>query len=206
MLAPDWSQGALYLIDKEPRLAPLVKRYGQCTLKPEAEENYFAILVRGIISQQLPPEVANNIYLKIQQKIGSITPKNLLEAKVEVLLGLGLMTQKIAYLHNFSRMVLKGSITPENFFQLSDTAISKQLLQVKGLGQWTIDMFLLLALCRTDILPTADHAFVKALQALLQLPQTPKRKTIKELTASWSPWRSLAVWYLWQYYGELRAG
>ena len=64
-------------------------------------------------------------------------------------------------------------------------------------------MFLLLALCRTDIVPTADHNFAKALQTLLNLPTLPKRGEINKLTASWRPWRSLAVWYLWQASEEL---
>ena len=86
----------------------------------------------------------------------------------------------------------------DKFDEMTDAQISKQLLQIRGLGQWTIEMFLLLALCRTDVVPTADFIFKKELQQMLDLNSIPKRGYINTVTASWRPWRSLAVWYIWQ--------
>ena len=86
----------------------------------------------------------------------------------------------------------------DKFAEMTDSQISKQLLQIRGLGQWTIEMFLLLALCRTDVVPSADFIFKKELQKMLNLPDLPKRGQINKLTEKWRPWRSLAVWYIWQ--------
>ncbi|MEG1346278.1 MAG: hypothetical protein RSC78_06065, partial [Acidaminococcaceae bacterium] len=116
---------------------------------------------------------------------------------------IGLVPQKISYLKGLAQQVLDKKITLTAFATMTDNEISKQLLEVKGLGQWTVEMFLLLALCRTDVVPSADHVFKKALQNLLQLPDLPKRGQINKLTATWRPWRSLAVWYLWQAAAEL---
>ncbi|MDD4320904.1 MAG: hypothetical protein PHH31_05065 [Acidaminococcaceae bacterium] len=200
---PDWSVGDKYLLQAVPILEPLIKKYSPCTLVPENETRYFTTLMRGLISQQLPPAVVNDLCSKIQALLGEVTPEKIIAVTDKELLAQGLVQQKIDYLRNFSHMVANRQITLDKFEEMSDSDISKQLLQVKGLGQWTIEMFLLLALCRTDIVPTADHNFAKALQTLLNLPALPKRGEINKLTASWRPWRSLGVWYLWQASDEL---
>ena len=195
---PDWSLGDKYLLENAPILVPLIEKYSPCTLQPEPSSRYFEILVRGIISQQLPPDVVNEICQKMQTHFGTITPDKILAVDTKAIQDFGLVEQKAIYLQNFAHMVINGQITFDNFMNMSDSEISKQLLAVKGIGQWTVEMFLLLALCRTDIIPSADHVFVKALKNLLHLPTMPKRGQINKLTETWRPWRSLAVWYLWQ--------
>ena len=195
---PDWSLGDKYLLQQVPILEPLIKKYSPCTLIPEDKSRYFETLLRGLISQQLPPAVVNDLCTKIKILFGDVTPEKIIAGTDKELLAQGLTQQKIDYLRNLSHMVVNKQITLDKFEEMSDTEISKQLLQVKGLGQWTIEMFLLLALCRTDVVPTADHNFAKALQNLLDLPTLPKRGEINKITVSWRPWRSLAVWYLWQ--------
>ncbi len=86
----------------------------------------------------------------------------------------------------------------DRFDEMTDTQISKQLMQIRGLGQWTIEMFLLLALCRPDVVPSADFIFKKQLQKMLDLKAVPKRAQVNAITEPWRPWRSLAVWYIWQ--------
>ena len=201
-VTPDWSLGNEYLLENVPELTPLIKKYAPCTMQPEKEVRYFEILVRGLISQQLPPDVVDDICLRMHNYFNSITPEKVLEAPDSALAEQGLVPQKIAYLKNFAQMILDKKVTLDQFQEMTDTQITKQLLEVKGLGQWTIEMFLLLALCRTDIVPTADHVFKKSLKKLLNLPDIPKRGQINKLTENWRPWRSLAVWYLWQYADE----
>lgn len=197
---PDWSLGDRYLRENVPELAPLVARYSPCPLKAKPKEEYFTILLTGIIAQQLPPEVSRQLMQKLEALTGSpITPQSVLQTKEEELLAIGLVQQKIGYLHSFAEAVLNGKVTMDRFAEMTDSQISKQLLQIRGLGQWTIEMFLLLALCRTDVVPSADFIFKKQLQQLLQLSEIPKRGLINKLTESWRPWRSLAVWYLWQH-------
>ena len=99
---------------------------------------------------------------------------------------------------SFAEAVVAGKVTIENFSGMTDTEITKQLVQIRGLGQWTIEMFLLLALCRTDVVPSADFIFKKELKELKGLNDIPKRGQIMTLTETWRPWRSLGVWYLWQ--------
>lgn len=199
---PDWSLGDKYLLENAPELKPLIEKYAPCTMQPENEVRYFEILVRGLISQQLPPDVVNNICQKLSDHFGSITPEKIIKASDSELAAQGLVQQKVAYLKSFANMVLDNKVTLDKFQEMTDAQITKQLLDVKGLGQWTIEMFLLLALCRTDIVPTADHVFKKSLKNLLNLTDIPKRGEINKITEKWRPWRSLAVWYLWRYADE----
>lgn len=197
---PDWSVGDRYLRENVPELAPLVEKYSPCPLKAKPSADYFTILLSGIIAQQLPPEVSQKLMQKLEALTGNpITPEAVLAASTESLLAIGLVQQKIDYLRSFAQAVQSGKITMDKFAEMTDSQISKQLLQIRGLGQWTIEMFLLLALCRTDVIPSADFIFKKELQKMLQLKDIPKRGQINKLTEHWRPWRSLAVWYMWQH-------
>lgn len=196
---PDWSVGDRYLRENATELASLVDKYSPCPLKAKPPEEYFTILLTGIVSQQLPPDVSQRLMRKLGELAGKpIRPEELLKLSDATLLDIGLVQQKIVYLRSFAEAVATDKIAMESFSQMTDVQISKQLLQVRGLGQWTIEMFLLLALCRTDVIPTADFIFKKELQQMLGLDEIPKRGKINKLTEHWRPWRSLAVWYIWQ--------
>lgn len=200
---PDWSAGDRYLRENAAELAPLIDRYSPCPLQPKPEEEYFSILLAGIVAQQLPPEVSQELMQKIGALTGRpITPEAVLAAAPGALQDIGLMPQKVDYLKNFAKAVVSGKVTMDKFSEMTDSQISKQLLQIRGLGQWTIEMFLLLALCRTDVVPSADFIFKKELQKMLNLSDVPKRGQINKITEHWRPWRSLAVWYMWQHAAE----
>lgn len=197
---PDWSIGDRYLRENVPELAPLVNQYSPCPLKAKPKADYFTILLTGIIAQQLPPDVSQRLMQNLEALTGKpITPAAVLATSTEDLLAIGLVQQKIDYLRSFAEAVQNGKVTMDKFAEMTDSQISKQLLQIRGLGQWTIEMFLLLALCRTDVIPSADFIFKKELQKMLKLDTIPKRGQINKLTEHWRPWRSLAVWYIWQH-------
>lgn len=196
---PDWSVGDRYLRENALELAPLVEKFSPCPLCPKDKEEYFTILLTGIVAQQLPPDVSQQLMTNIERLVGSpVTPQAVLDVPAEIFLEIGLVPQKVEYMRNFAQAILDGKVTMDKFAEMTDSQISKQLLQIRGLGQWTIEMFLLLALCRTDVVPSADFIFKKELQKMLNLPDLPKRGQINKLTEKWRPWRSLAVWYIWQ--------
>jgi DNA-3-methyladenine glycosylase II len=200
---PDWSLGDDYLRENAPELAPFIEKYSPCPLRAKPESEYFTILLAGIVSQQLPPDVSQALMEKLETLAGTpVTATSLLKLADEQLLEIGLNQQKIDYLRGFASAVDSKSIDMQKFAVMSDSQITKQLLQVRGLGQWTIEMFLLLGLCRPDVVPSADYIFKKELQQLLTLAEMPKRGIINKVTEHWRPWRSLAVWYLWQHANE----
>ena len=196
---PDWSVGDRYLRENALELAPLVEKFSPCPLCPKDKEEYFTILLTGIVAQQLPPDVSQQLMTNIERLVGSpVTPQAVLDVPAESFLEIGLVPQKVEYMRNFAQAILDGKVTMDKFAEMTDSQISNQLLQIRGLGQWTIEMFLLLALCRTDVVPSADFIFKKELQKMLNLPDLPKRGQINKITEKWRPWRSLAVWYIWQ--------
>jgi len=200
---PDWSQGDNYLRENAPELATIVAKYSPCPLKPKKQEDYFTILLSGIIAQQLPPDVSQKLVKQLEQLAGvPIQPQAIVSISSEELCSIGLSQQKTEYLKDFAKAVIEGRIDFDKFILMTDSQITKQLLLVRGLGQWTIEMFLLLALCRTDVSPSSDFIFKKQLQKLFKLNEIPKRGQINKLTEHWRPWRSLAVWYLWLKAGE----
>lgn len=199
LTAPDWALGSRYLRENAPELIPFIEKYGPCNLQPEAPEKYFGTLVTGIISQQLPPDVSLAMVKRLEETVGTpITPEAIASAAESDLCSCGIMPQKVMYLKGFAEAVLNGEVTMDKFAGMTDSEITKQLIKIKGLGQWTAEMFLLLALCRTDIATTADFIFQKRVKEIFNLNAMPKRKQLLELTEHWRPWRSLAVWYLWQ--------
>lgn len=200
---PDWSQGDKYLRENVPELAPLVDKYSPCPLKPKDENVYFSTLLTGIIAQQLPPNVSQKIMNDLVAMTGNpVQPQGIIDLSVDKLHAIGITSQKIDYIKDFAQACMNGKITMSKFHEMTDSQITKQLLEVRGLGQWTIEMFLLLCLCRTDVIPSADFIFKKELQKLLNLDDIPKRGKINKLTETWRPWRSLAVWYLWAKAGD----
>lgn len=204
-IVPNWSLGDKHLLENVPELNALVKKYSPCTLQPKSKELYFLILMKGLLAQQLPPEVTEALYEKLKLTFNPVTPEKIVAATDKELLSLGLVQQKIDYSKNFSHMVLTNSITLDKFDDMTDAEIAKQLLPVKGLGQWTIEMFLLVVLCRQDVVPTADYNFAKSLQTIYKLDSLPKKGQINKLAEPWKPWRSLGVWYLWKYFDEINS-
>ena len=130
---PDWSVGDRYLRENVPELAPLVDRYSPCPLKPKSKEVYFTILLTGIIAQQLPPDVSQQLMKKLEGLTGNpITPQAVLNASAEDLLSIGLVKQKVDYLRSFAEAVINGSVTMDKFDDMTDSQITKQLMQIRG--------------------------------------------------------------------------
>ena len=201
----DWLAGENYLREKAPELLPFIQKYGHCTLKPDSGERYFEVLLTGIAAQQLPPESSKKIMDQLRHLAGTpVTPEKLLSLTDETIVTCGLSALKVTYMKEFARLVLDHTIDFASFADMMDAQILKQLKTVRGLGQWTIEMFLLLSLCRPDVLPGDDFLLKKEMQLLFSLKEVPKRGQMNKLMEPWRPWRSLAVWYLWQHSADTR--
>lgn len=199
----DWLAGENYLCENAPELLPFIQKYGHCTLEPDSGERYFEVLLTGIAAQQLPPESSKKIMDQLRHLAGTpVTPEKLLSLTDETIVTCGLSALKVTYMKEFARMVLGHTIDFGAFPEMADAQIVKLLKTVKGLGQWTVEMFMLLSLCRPDVLPGDDFLLKKEMQLLFNLKEVPKRGQLNRLMEPWRPWRSLAVWYLWQHSAE----
>ena len=181
---------------KDQKLKNLINKYPIPKFSPN--ENYFDALSKSIIYQQLSGKVAKIIYTRFlslfQNKIP--TPNQYLNTTITDLKGIGLSKQKINYINNLSQFFIEQD-NQLKFKTDSEQEISKQLIAIKGIGQWTIDMFMMFTLCKTDILPVGDLGIKRAFKDLYNLKELPSESFMKEMSLPWQPYRTIACCYLW---------
>jgi DNA-3-methyladenine glycosylase II len=159
----------------------------------------YGALVRSIVGQQLSTKAARTIYGRVEELFGgrTPTPAELLKVEPEQLRAAGLSYAKAAYLRDLAEHIEDGELDLQALPELSDEEISEQLTAIKGLGQWTVDMFLIFHLGRPDILPVGDLGIRKAAQIEYGLKELPKPAELEAVAEAWRPYRSLACLYLW---------
>jgi 3-methyladenine DNA glycosylase/8-oxoguanine DNA glycosylase len=190
----------LELSRSDPTMAELIRRVGPCQLAMRRRNHYFASLVEAIIYQQLGMKAAAAILARFRgiysfkrfPKAGEIitTPAAQLRAA-------GLSPQKISYLRDLSRCVLDESVPLRRLSSLDDEQVIEHLTQVKGIGRWTAEMFLIFSLGRPDVLPLDDLGIRKAAQRAYGFKTLPAARTLERIGRRWQPYRSIAAWYLW---------
>ena len=160
----------------------------------------YGALVRSIVGQQLSTKAARSIYERLTDLFGgrTPTPAELLAADPEKVRSVGLSRPKVGYLRSLAEHVESGELELARLSELSDDEVSAQLTAVKGLGQWTADMFLIFHLGRPDVLPVGDLGIRRAVERAYDLPEIPDAARLTELGEPWRPNRSLASLYLWR--------
>jgi DNA-3-methyladenine glycosylase II len=160
----------------------------------------YGALVRSIVGQQLSTKAARTIYERLIELFDgrTPTPAELLEADPEDIRGAGLSRPKVAYLRDLAEHVEDGELELERLAELPDEEVSAQLTEVKGLGQWTADMFLLFHLNRPDVLPVGDLGVRNAARTVYGLEALPTPAELEAIAEPWRPYRSLGALYLWR--------
>lgn len=190
---------ALRRLRRDPRLAPLIARYGPPAFRPA--RNSFRALVESIIYQQISGRAADAIFNRFLDLFPGRrfpAPSQLLAVPLPRLRAAGLSIQKARYLHDLAAKFGDGTIQPRRFRWMTDAEISAHLIQVKGIGQWTADMFLMFALNRPDVLPVGDLGIRNGFKKLFRLRKEPSVEKMQALAEPWRPYRTVASWYLWR--------
>lgn len=184
----------------DPRLAAVIADVGSCDFAPRRERTHFEAVLSAIVSQQLSGKAASTIYSRFTALFaeGVPAPQMLLDVTDETLRGAGLSRQKIGYMRDLATKVLSGALPIDRLEELSDQEILDALVQVKGVGRWTAQMFLMFRIGRPDILPDLDLGIQKAIQRAYRLRKLPAPKRVLEIGAKWAPYRTIASWYLWR--------
>src|SRR6476661_1676340 len=159
-------------------MADVIARVGKCTLEPRTEWTHFGALVRSIVYQQLSGKAAGTIHGRVRALYGDRdpTPAEILATPEPVLRGAGLSRQKLSYLMDLASRVERGDLPLDNVEALDDDALTTALVEVKGIGRWTAQMFLMFRLGRTDVLPDLDLGIQKGLQRAYGLRKMPEPK------------------------------
>jgi DNA-3-methyladenine glycosylase II len=187
-----------YLSNVDAQLAGVIKAVGQYSIT--VRNNAFQSLAESIIFQQLAGTAATAIYGKfIKYYNGAVpTPIQILSSPdIELKSKVGLSSKKIEYLKDLSSKIEDGRLNLDILPSITDEVIST-LQQVKGIGRWTAEMFLIFCLGRQDVLPVTDLGIRKAMQKLYSLPELPKPPAMLAISQPWKPYRSIATWYLWK--------
>ena len=164
------------------------------------ERDRFKALARSILSQQISGSAARSIYSKLEALLGTggVTPEALARCTVEQLRSAGVSPQKAGYLLDLAAKVSSGEVRLRGLQRLEDSAIVEQLIQIKGIGVWTAQMFLIFSLGRLDVFPPDDLGIRVALRNLYGLRDLPDRKTSHAIAAPWRPFATIASWYCWR--------
>jgi DNA-3-methyladenine glycosylase II len=188
-----------YLSRVDPLLNKVIEAVGKYSIK--FRHDPFQSLLESIIYQQLASAVASIIYKRFIKYYNGVlplpsqilsTPDAILKIKV------GLSSKKIEYLKDLSIRIADHRLDLNLLYTMTDEDIINQLTEVKGIGRWTAEMFLIFCLGRPDVLPVGDLGIRKAIQRVYSLPELPTRSTILAISQPWKPYRSVATWYLWK--------
>ena len=179
-------------------MSALITEVGEFSLRLERDR--FWMLVRSIISQQISVGAARSIRRRLEELIApaKVTPETLLQFSDEDLHAVGLSPQKAAYICDLASKASSGSLELRTIGRFSDDAVIKQLTQVKGIGRWTAQMFLIFSLGRPDVFPEADLGVRVAIRDRYGLDELPDKATSLEIARPWRPFASVASWYCWR--------
>lgn len=191
------------LVRRDPALRLVVERYGAPPLW--ARPGGFATLLRIILEQQVSLASAKATFSRLLKAAGTVTPEAVLALGSRGLRDLGVTRQKAEYGYELARHVAAGELSLSRLARMSDADAREELMRVRGIGPWTADIYLLMALRRPDIWPTADLALHHALRRVRRLPRLPSTAEAVELAAGWAPWRAVAARILWHTYLSERA-
>jgi len=198
-------QVIIYLKQSDRILAKVIELIGTDSLElTYYQENLdlFTALSQAIISQQISTTAAKKIFqrfvLLYQQSDRQLTAQAILETPEDILRSVGISRQKVSYLKDLALKIEQGLPTVPELILMEDEAVIESLTQVKGIGKWTAQMFLIFHLHRPDVLPVNDLGIRSAIAKLYNLNTLPDPKTIEKLAQKWQPYRSLACRYLWR--------
>lgn len=197
MQQPDyWDHAILTLAQRDPVLKKLIQTYPGIALASRG--NAFATLARSIVGQQISVKAAESVWQKLMGHIQEATPASIHEAEPDRLRACGLSGRKVEYLQDLAKKFMCGELDPTHWHTLDDEVLIKDLVQVKGIGRWTAEMFLIFHLMRPDVLPLDDIGLQRAMSKLYNLNLPLSKPVMQEISGNWRPWRSVATWYLWR--------
>jgi len=194
-------QALSHLRTSHPGLARVIERVGPCTLTIGHAEGPFVALVRAIVFQQLATKAATTIFGRLRDLFPADDfpdPAAILATPDEALRGCGLSGQKLSYLRDLSQRVHRGELDLDALSSLPDAEVITRLTAVRGIGRWSAQMFLIFYLGRLDVWPDGDLGIRHGVRVLHGHTELPPAQLMQELGARFSPFASVASWYLWR--------
>ncbi len=204
MTAPTyWRKAKRTLASVDPTLARIIRRHPRVALVSRGDA--FATLARSIVGQQISVKAADAVWGRLAKTCEPLTPRAVLRRRAATLRACGLSERKVEYLRDLAEHFASGRVDPRKLEAMDDEEVIECLTDIRGIGRWTAEMFLIFNLLRPNVLPLDDLGLLKAI-SLHYLEGEPTqtllgreaRARIEQLASPWAPWRSVATWYLWR--------
>jgi DNA-3-methyladenine glycosylase II len=191
-----WQQATAELAAADPVMAQLSARFAGQGLVSRGDP--FATLARSIVGQQISVKAADSVWARFVAAVGEVSPERVALAGVDGLTGCGLSARKIEYLSDLAGHFLSGRLDPLRWPALPDEEVIAELIDVRGIGRWTAEMFLIFNLLRPDVFPLDDIGLQKAVFRHYFAEEKQPRRVLVDFGERWRPWRSVATWLLWR--------
>jgi len=194
---PDyWDRAKRALRRTDPVMAAIIGRHPRVYLAPRGDA--FHTLARAIVGQQISVKAAQSVWNRVAAAVPEVTPQALLALERTSLRACGLSDRKVEYIADLAQHFSDGTIHFTRWPGMSDEEVIAELIQVRGIGRWTAEMFLIFNLLRPDVLPLADLGLQRAVSLAYRSGRSIREGGIRRLARAWQPWRSVATWYLWR--------
>jgi len=197
MRTPDyWHLAARELAERDAVMRGLVDKFHGLALGSRGDA--FSTLARSIVGQQISVKAAQSVWERLSGRLGTVTPASVSRARKRTLRGCGLSGQKALYIRDLALRFRDGTLDAVRWHALEDEVLIAELIQVKGIGRWTAEMFLMFYLARPDVLPLGDLGLQRAMRLHYNRGRALSLPRMQKIGAAWAPWRSVATWYLWR--------
>ena len=193
-----WHKAKRELARSDPVLARIIRAHPRVHLAPRGEPFY--TLARSIVGQQISVKAAQSIWNRVAALAPQMQPEQIIElgARKRRLKAAGLSERKVEYIVDLAKHFAAGTIHPHHWPEMGDEAVIDELVQVRGIGRWTAEMFLMFNLIRPDVFPVADLGLQKAVHLHYYNDKKIPLDKLRAHGEAWRPWRSVATWYLWR--------
>jgi DNA-3-methyladenine glycosylase II len=196
-MKPDyWDKAKRALSKSDPVMREIVRSRPKVYLQRRGEP--FLTLARAICGQQISVKAAQSVWDRVLLCVSEVTPQNILAKKRPELRACGLSDRKVEYIADLAQHFADGKIHVHRWPDMSDEEIIAELIEVRGIGRWTAEMFLIFNLMRPDVFPLDDLGLQKGICVSYYKGRKVSLRTMRRLGESWRPWRSVATWYLWR--------
>ncbi len=194
---PDyWDEACKHLVKKDRVMKRLIPQFGQACLQRRSDP--FITLARSIVGQQISVKAAQTIWDKFAKLSKKMSPSAVLKLKVDDMRAAGLSARKIEYLVDLALHFDSGAVNVKGWDAMDDEAIIAELVAIRGIGRWTVEMFLIFHMMRPNVLPMDDVGLINGISKNYFSDEAVSRSEIREVAAAWAPYCSVATWYLWR--------
>ncbi len=191
-----WQDARDELMKRDRIMRKLIPQFGDMHLIGRGEA--FTTLARSIVSQQISVKAADSIWQRFLEVCPKCTPAQVLKVGLDTLAGCGLSKRKAEYVVDLADHFKSKRVHTDKWTEMDDEEVISELVQIRGIGRWTAEMFLIFNLLRPNILPLDDVGLLKGISVNYFSGEPVSRSDAREVAANWEPWRTVATWYLWR--------